>query len=115
MIINNELSKIEHKKYHYDNLTVGFSAHFRERLMGRVDYNGIIEFIQGIDQFISNLAEKVFLGVSKEYRVYCKLIKAYIICKFDAFRKHVTFITIFPLQRGKLEIKNNSYQRLLSI
>lgn len=112
-VINDKLNSLEEEKFYYDNVSVEFTEHFKERLLERIEYNAMCDFVKSAKELTSKLAEKVFLSVTREYRVYYKLIKSYIIIRFDAFKKHITFVTLFPLNGERLETKYTNMQQLL--
>lgn len=111
--IDDDLAPIESEKFHYDYITVEFTRHFKKRMVERVEHNILCNFLNNIREFIEKVAEKVFLSVTREYRVYCKLIRSYVIIHFNAIQKHIRFITTFPLERDKLETKYTDTKQLL--
>lgn len=111
--VSNKLSVFEVKKYYLNLVSVEFTEHFNLRLTERIGYNLIYDFLENVDNVADKIAEKVFLSITREFRVYCKSIKSYIIMSFDATKKHIKFITLFPLEGNKLEIKRTNMQQLL--
>ena len=107
------LLPLEQKRFYNNLVTIEFTEHFIDRLKERLDFNSMSDFVENAEIIAEKLSEKVFLSTTKEFRVYCKLIKAYVIIKFNALKKHIEFITVFPIAGNRLDIKYTNIQQLL--